>query len=272
MIRLFDADIRGNLQHSSKGNQLKWQKEGTWYKVDYTGYEGLAEYVVSGLIQYSNLEKDEYIMYQTEEIAYKDIVYRGCKSENFLPEGWQLITLERLFHNQYGKSLYKSIFQIVGIRERAEFLTEQAERMTGLKEFGKYLCRILTVDALFLNEDRHMHNIAVLLDADGEFHYCPIFDNGCALLSDTTMDYPIDVDIIDLIPQVGAKTLTSDFQEQLDAAESLYGQQMRFYFDERVINDLLDEEKYYPPEIKKRVRDILLQQRRTYRYLFQDNL
>ena len=34
------------------------------------------------------------------------------------------------------------------------------------------------------------------------------------------------------------------------------------------ITNLLDGEKYYPPEIKRRVRDILLQQRRTYRYLF----
>ena len=268
MIRLFDTDIRGNQQHSSKGNQLKWQKEGTWYKADYAGYEGLAEYVVSGLLRYSNLEKDEYIMYQTEEIAYKDRVYCGCKSQNFLPEGWQLITLERLFQNQHGKSLYKSIFQIEGVHERAGFLTAQAERMTGLKGFGKYLCRVLTVDALFLNEDRHMHNMAVLLDTAGEFHYCPVFDNGCALLSDTTMDYPMNKDIIDLIPQVRSKTLTTDFQEQLDAVESLYGQEMRFHFDEHTITNLLDGEKYYPPEIKRRVRDILLQQRRTYRYLF----
>ena len=60
--------------------------------------------------------------------------------------------------------------------------------MTGLTEFGVYLCKLLTIDALFLNEDRHTHNIAVLLDPDGKYHYCPIFDNGAALLSDIVQD------------------------------------------------------------------------------------
>ena len=128
-------------------------------------------------------------------------------------DGWQLITLERLFKNLYGRSLYVSIFQIQGVEERARFLTEQVEQMTGLKDFGFYLSRLLTIDALFLNEDRHMHNIAVLLDGDGHYHYCPVFDNGCALLADTQMDYPMGEDIITLIPQVRAKTLSRNFME-----------------------------------------------------------
>ena len=53
--------------------------------------------------------------------------------------------------------------------------------MTGLENFGVYLSRLLTIDALFLNEDRHMHNIAVLRDGTGGYHYCPVFDNGCAI-------------------------------------------------------------------------------------------
>ena len=141
--------------------------------------------------------------------------------------------------------------------------------MTGLKEFGGYLSVLLTIDAVFLNEDRHMHNIAVLRDNNGQYHYCPVFDNGSALLSDLTVDYPLNMDIIDLIPRVQAKTLCSDFQEQLEAVESLYGQTLRFSFDSHVITHLLEEEPYYPEQIKVRVRDILLQQRRTYQYLFQ---
>lgn len=34
------------------------------------------------------------------------------------------------------------------------------ERMTGLKNFGVYLHKLFTIDAVFLNEDRHTHNIA----------------------------------------------------------------------------------------------------------------
>lgn len=82
------------------------------------------------------------------------------------------------------------IFRIQGTEARARFLAEQVEQTTGLKDFGSYLSRVLTIDALFLNEDRHMHNIAVLNDGFGNYHYCPVFDNGCALLSDTQMEYP----------------------------------------------------------------------------------
>lgn len=148
-------------------------------------------------------------------------------------------------------------------------MAEQTARITGLKEFGAYLSRLLTIDALFLNEDRHTHNIAVLLDSAGKYHYCPIFDNGAALLSGTTMDYPLDGELDELMGEVKAKTFCQDFDEQLDLAEQLYGNQIRFYYTEKEIDRLLDEELYYPKEMKQRVKTILMYQRRKYRYLFE---
>ena len=268
MVELFEKDTMKNARQSSKGNQLKWRLRKNWYKADYTGYEGLAEYAVSCLLKESSLQPEEFIVYQTEEILYRKQRFRGCASRDFLPESWQLITLERLFYNFYGESLYRNIFRIEGVTERAEFLVDQVVRMTGLKKFGEYLTKLLTIDALFLNEDRHTHNIAVLLDQEGTYHYCPVFDNGAALLSDTSMDYPTGTDIIDLIPQVRAKTLSSDFGEQLEAVENLYGRPLKFSFDGRLISEMLEREQVYPDEIKKRVRDILLQQKRSYGYLF----
>ena len=82
------------------------------------------------------------------------------------------------------------------------------------------------------------------MNQDGKFAYCPIFDNGCSLLSDTTTDYPLEEDIIDLIPQVQAKTLSTDFLEQLDAVEKLYGQKLHFDFNGQIIETLLREEKF----------------------------
>lgn len=202
MIRLAEKNIRAAQRQSSKGNQLKWEDKGFWYKADYMGYEGLAEYVVSSLLKYSDVAENMYIRYQTEEIFYKRSRYLGCKSRNFLPE------------------------------------------------------------------DRHMHNIGVLLDEQGQYHYCPIFDNGCALLSDTRMDYPLEEDIIELIPQVKSKTLSMDFDEQLDAVENLYGYHIHFSFGRHEIERVLEEEPYYSREVKSRVREILLQQRRKYQYLF----
>ena len=50
MVRLEKADLYVENRKSSKGNQLKWRKDNLWYKADYTGYEGLAEYLVSELL------------------------------------------------------------------------------------------------------------------------------------------------------------------------------------------------------------------------------
>ena len=63
MIELFEQNIRKNDRQSSKGNQLKWENEGTWYKADYTGYEGLTEYVISHLLNKSTLSAEEFVLY-----------------------------------------------------------------------------------------------------------------------------------------------------------------------------------------------------------------
>ena len=47
MIELFEKDIKTTDRKSSKGNQLKFERDGVWYKADNLGYEGLAECVVS---------------------------------------------------------------------------------------------------------------------------------------------------------------------------------------------------------------------------------
>ncbi len=45
-----------------------------------------------------------------------------------------------------------------------------------------------------------------------------------------------------MIPQVQAKTLSRDFDEQLDAVEQLYGQPMHFSFNEKEVEELLEQE------------------------------
>ena len=268
MIELSEKEIRAENRKSSKGNQLKWLHDDTWYKADYAGYEGLAEYAVSQLLRYSNLESSEFVIYQTEEIRYKRQILKGCSSRNFLSAGDQLLTLERMFQNACGESLYKMVFRIRDVKERLKFLVEMTERMTGKKEAGQYFAKILTVDALFLNEDRHLHNVAMIADPGGAYEYCPIFDNGASLLSDTTLDYPMDGDVYELIGEVQSKTVSSDFDEQLDSAEELYGQVLRFTFGEREIREILEREECYEKAVKDRVFEVLMSQRRKYSYLF----
>ncbi len=268
MVELFEQDKRKIDRQSSKGNQLKWENNGIWYKADYTGYEGLAEYMISQLLKMSTLKENEYVIYDLETMQYKSTVYKGSKSKSFLVDDWQIITLERLFQSFFGESLYKAIYRIEETENRMKFLVNQVERMTGLREFGVYLNRLFTIDALFLNEDRHTHNIAVLMNGKGEFTYCPIFDNGASLLADTKMDYPMETDVHELLKQPRAKTICSDFDEQLDTSEILYGQNLKFMFTKADVKALLDTVQEYSKEEKKRVETILYEQMRKYRYLF----
>lgn len=268
MIELFEQDIRTNDRQSSKGNQLKWENNGIWYKADYTGYEGLAEYVISHLLKQSSLEANEFVLYDLEKMQYKSTIYKGAKSKSFLEDGWQIITLERLFQNFFGESLYKSIYKIVEHEKRLPFLVNQVERMTGLKEFGAYLNKLFTIDAFFLNEDRHTHNIAVLMNEKGEFAYCPIFDNGAGLLADTTMDYPLSGDVYLLMKESKAKTICDSFDEQLDISEILYGENIKFNFTKKDVRELLENVKEYTKEEKNRVERIVCAQMNKYGYLF----
>ena len=136
MIELFEQNERMQNRQSSKGNQLKWENEGIWYKADYTGYEGLAEYVISHLLIKSTLSSEEFVQYDLETIRYKRQIYQGVKSRTFLSEDWQIITLERLFQKMYGDSLNRMLWQMDDAEQRICFLEEQVERITGLKGFG----------------------------------------------------------------------------------------------------------------------------------------
>ena len=171
MIELFESELQINSRQSSKGNQLKWKNGNDWYKADYTGYEGLSEYVVSSLLQKSTLDINEYVLYEPVQIKYGKVIYTGAKSNDFLQDDWQIITLERLFQNYYGQSLNKAIYQTTNHKDRLKLIVEQVERVTGLEDFGGYMNRMFAIDAFFLNEDRHTHNMAVLMNGKGKFAY-----------------------------------------------------------------------------------------------------
>lgn len=267
MIEFEGKDIRTLNRRSSKGNQMKFERDGFWYKTDYLGYEGLAEYVVSLLLSFSTLGKDEFIRYDLEQISYHGNVFHGCRSRDFL-DGWQLITLERLLEQTYGQGMSRIVYSIPDHQERLKTLVNLLNGATGL-DFGVYMSQTLTVDTFFLNEDRHSHNLAVLTNDRHEYRYCPIFDNGAALMSDTSLEYPLHQDPLRMIPRVKPKTFCESFDEQLDIAEALYGNQIHFSFTYQDISDIVHgADGLYSPEVLQRVIDILMHQRRKYAYLF----
>ena len=84
---------------------------------------------------------------------------------------------------------------------------------------------LFEVDALFLNDDRHLNNIAVL-EQNGKYDYCPIFDNGAGLLSNVQMS-PMDIDPKALIAVQRARPFNTTFNRQIGTVRSLYGYQLR---------------------------------------------
>ena len=66
------------------------------------------------------------------------------------------------------------------------------------------------------------------MNKDGRFAYSPIFDNGAGLLADTSLDYPLGKDVYLQVKEVRAKTISADFDEQLDLSEKLYGNHLKF--------------------------------------------
>lgn len=267
MVRLLDENRTAENRQSSKGNQLKFIRDGIWYKADSMGYEGLAEYTVSKLLHLSDLTPDEYVDYELEVLEYRENQWNGCRSHDF-KGNWQLITLERLFKQMYGYGLHKMIYTTENPVNRLKLIVDKVEQLTGIQDYGVYMAKLLTIDALFLNEDRHTHNLAILMNERNEFRLCPIFDHGAALLSDTKMDYPLSKSYLDLMKEVRAATFLDSFEEQLDIAEQLYGYHIHFDFDYKEVQAIVDQAENYEPEIRQRVVDVIMQMRRKYMYLF----
>ena len=267
MVELFANELNMPDRQSSKGNQLKFCRDNVWYKADYLGYEGLAEYTISKLLTYSTLNKNEYVDYDLDVILYNGQQFNACKSTDFT-EGWQLVTLERLFKQQYGKGLNNIIYSIDDHDMRLEVIVREVQRATGIEDFGIYMSKVLAVDAMFLNEDRHTHNLAVMMDGKGNYKLAPIFDNGAGLLSDTMMEYPMNLGYISLIDKVRPKTFCDDFTEQLDIAEKKYGSNLRFCFGYSEVSKIVMSAEQYDKPIRERVVDIIMQMRRKYEYLF----
>lgn len=162
---------------TSEGTQIKYKKDGFWYKKDNRGKEGLAEYLSSRLLTFSTLLPSEYVQYEQGTINGRT----GCRSKNFLAPDEELITFYRLYYNEKGRDLSQVINQMDIVEERIEYVINFIWQSCRL-DIRDYLRKVLTLDMIILNEDRHLNNLAVVLKGD-VFVPAPIFDNGVSLLT-----------------------------------------------------------------------------------------
>lgn len=212
---------------SSKGNQEKWIDGGRWYKLDQFGYEALAETLISRLLRCSNIGRElpfRFTEYRMERIIAHGVERTGCSSENFLQPGQSIITLSHLYRRESTVPLRDMLARQSSDKRRIAYLADATAELTGLTLFPQYLTLLFEVDALFLNDDRHLNNIAVL-EKNGKYDYCPIFDNGAGLLSNTR-DAPMDIEPRALIDAQRARPLQTTFNRQMGTARALYGRQL----------------------------------------------
>lgn len=227
---------------SSKGNQEKWLDNGKWYKLDQFGYEALAETFTSMLLEYSNIEKDTpfyFTRYNMERLLVHGRERTGCSSDNFLRAGESIITISHLFKQHLGGSLVDVLERLPSDKRRMMYIAEATADITGLQEFPQYLTLLFEIDALVLNDDRHLNNIAVIAQ-NGRFAYCPIFDQGAGLLSNV-MYSPMDIIPKSLITNVKARPFNTTFNRQIKTMQSLYGRQLYIpQFTRRELFELIE--------------------------------
>ncbi len=271
-VEMKGYNIETGIGHSSKGNQLKWEQDGWWYKADAFGYEGLAETVVSQLLSQSNLT--DIVYYEPVIISYQNREYRGCRSRNFRGQHEELIPLERLARSFTSFGLAKQLARFSDVKTRIQYTEELVCNLTGLTSFGEYLAKVLEIDAFFLNEDRHTNNVALLYDTQTkQYRLCPFYDMGLSLFSDTKESYPMDKSFEENRKNIIAKPFSRDFDEQLDVANSLYGCHLKFPFWEKEIIKRLGDIKektagIYTEQEVDRVIKVLRYQAGKYRYMF----
>ena len=241
---------------SSKGNQEKWLEDGTWYKLDQFGYEALAEVMTSKLLEHSNIESETpftFVRYEMKKVKVHGRERTACASKNFLKNGQSILTVNALFRQLSNQPLTKQLAKLPSDKKRMEYLAHSVTEMTGLTDFGTYLATLFAVDALILNDDRHLNNIAVIEENDS-FSYCPIFDNGAGLLSNMQI-LRTDIEPKGLMKSLTASPFGITFNRSLSTSRTLFGTVLKIpKFSKNELNEMLAPLLAYYPQ---RDRDII---------------
>ena len=191
---------------SSKGYQPKWLIGNKFVKLDTLGYESLAEITASWFM--SNIKSDiKFVKYYPCVIfkGHKKLGY-GCYSIDFR-DGNNEISLLKIMQNL-----------MLDVNISYDDLRFELIKELGV-DIKPELDKMLCVDSILRNEDRHFRNIS-LLDKGGKFELSPIFDTGDSLLSDLH-NYPLKDDLSGYLEHTHAKPFYTDYKRQLSMNERL---------------------------------------------------
>lgn len=213
MVKIFNLskNDRTGSSTTSGGNQIKWVSKYNdkliYIKSDDKGYESISETLVSEFCKYIKSDMN-YVDYSLCEIYEGRSHYYGCYSYNMLNSDESLVSLYRLF------KLNNQKMQEYSGKELLHATISSVKKLTGL-DITSDLQKIINLDAITVNEDRHFNNIALIYKGnEGYTGLSPVFDNGLSLLSNTN-DYPMNGKVGSMLLDVRSKPFMSSFSQQV---------------------------------------------------------
>lgn len=204
---IIEERYRRHVGHGSLGMTNKYYMDNYWYKQNLKGYEGKSEELVSRLLDYTNI--DDYVKY--EECIINGVP--GCRSKNFLRDGESLVTLTRLYNLTYGGDLKNKINTYSRLNDRIEYVIDFVKEYTDLDIYN-YLGKVLKIDMLTYDVDRHFNNLAVIKTREG-FREAPLFDFGVSFFSLRNI-FTQDMSLEEKINKMTPQPFSSTFEEQAE--------------------------------------------------------
>lgn len=163
---------------SRLGYQTKFTspKGGYWYKEDLRGGEAFAEVLVSTFLKSCKyLTFEDFVPYDFKYTSVDSFDLRTCVSPNFLQKEEQFIPFKDLL-----SLVHYSTKDLVDFDSKLNFINSVFQQTAG-QSFREEMLRLLTLDMMFRNTDRHLSNFGIILASNGSIRFAPIFDNGLAL-------------------------------------------------------------------------------------------
>jgi len=210
---------------SSDGAQIKYFMDNQWYKVDYYGGEGEAEFLSSLLLSCTNLSCDKYVKYEKAMINNE----MGCVSHDFRKSvDEEFITLYRLYKNVNGRDL-ATVTSRMDYDDAIKYVIGFVKNQVGL-DITNYLVNTFWLDSIILNTDRHFNNYGIIMCED-EYREAPIFDNGKSLFTGLNID-AVNTSMSELVKKTYSKAFSPNYK-------------LNYNFLKEYCNINLDKDKLY---------------------------
>lgn len=169
---------------SSKGNQRKWKScNGKFYVKEQLFENNVycsdnkVEVIASDILKQLQVPYSFADYYLCSIKDKNDKITSGCVSANFVPDGYELITLYRILEK---KGI--SWESMLSVKDCWKYICDIMQDISGA-DCKNYLATLFLCDYLVLNTDRHLNNIAFLRNINSlELQPSPMFDFGRGLL------------------------------------------------------------------------------------------